>query len=82
MSLAEQLDAIRAGAATRVPQEQRAVMAEATNALRASGILDAVVKVGDRLPDFTLRNADGGEVRSPDLLARGPLVLTFFRGTW
>ena len=82
MSLAEQLDAIRAGAATRVPQEQRAIMADATNALRESGILDEVPKVGDRLPDFTLRNAEGDEVRSRDLLAHGPLVLTFFRGTW
>jgi hypothetical protein len=82
MSLAEQLDAIRAGAAKRVPPEQRAIMAEATDALRKSGILDGVPKAGDRLPDFTLHNADGDEVLSRDLLMRGPLVLTFFRGTW
>ena len=82
MSLAEQLDALRAGATARVPQEQRAIMAEATNALRESGILEGVPKVGDQLPEFRLRNAEGNEVRSHDLLARGPLVLTFFRGTW
>lgn len=82
MSLAEQLDAIRAGAAARVPQEQQAVMAEATNALRASGILDGTPKVGDRLPGFALRDAVGNEVRSRDLRARGPLVVTYFRGTW
>lgn len=82
MSLAEQLDAIRAGATTRVPPEQRAIMAEATNSLRKSGILDSVPKVGDRLPDFRLRNAEGVEVRARDLLVRGPLVLTFFRGVW
>jgi len=82
MSLADQLDAIRAGAAKRVPPEQRAIMAEATNALRESGILDGVPKVGDPLPDFELRSAEGEGVRSRELLARGPLVLTFFRGVW
>lgn len=82
MSLAEQLDAIRAGAVKRVPEAQRTVMADATRALRESGILEGAARVGDRLPDFTLPNADGDEVRSEDLLARGPLVLTFFRGTW
>ena len=82
MSLAEQLDAIRAGAAKRVPEEQRMIMAEATNALLESGILEGAPKIGDQLPEFTLRNAEGDEVRSTDLLERGPLVLTFFRGTW
>ncbi len=82
MSLAEQLDKIRAGAANRIPEEKRAVMAAATTALGASGILDKVVKVGQQLPEFALPNADGDEVRSGELLARGPLVLTFFRGTW
>ena len=57
-------------------------MGAATTALRASGILDSVVKVGDQLPDFALPNVEGTAVRSGDLLARGPLVLTFFRGTW
>jgi peroxiredoxin len=44
--------------------------------------LDGVVKVGDRLPSFALNNAFGQEVRSPELLAGGPLVVTVFRGTW
>jgi hypothetical protein len=82
MSLAERLDTIRAGAVTRVPAEQRAVMAGATEALRNSGIMAGVIKQGDRLPDFTLANARGETVRAADLLARGPLVLTVFRGSW
>ena len=39
MSLAEQLDTIRAGAAARIPPEQWAIMTGATTALRESGIL-------------------------------------------
>jgi hypothetical protein len=82
MSLAERLDSIRAGAATRVPPEQRALMSRATEELRHSGILDGVIKPGAKLPDFALANAQGTTVRSDALLAQGPLVLTVFRGSW
>src|SRR6266513_1026868 len=37
---------------------------------------------GDPLPGFALPNSYGQEVRSADLLAKGPLVLTFYRGAW
>ena len=33
-------------------------------------------------PAFALPNAAGETVRSADLLAKGPLVLTIFRGVW
>ncbi len=80
--LAEQLETIRLGADKRIPPEKRAIMHRATADLRASGILDRVIKVGDPLPPFALKNAFGQEVRSADLLATGPLVLTVFRGSW
>ena len=82
MSLAERLDTIRAGAASRVPPPQFAAMQRATDDLRASGILERVIKPGARLPEFALGNAHGETVRSSDLLAKGPLVLTVFRGGW
>jgi peroxiredoxin len=44
--------------------------------------MDGVIKVGDRLPDFALKNSHGQEVQSADLLVKGPLVLTVFRGSW
>jgi hypothetical protein len=82
MTLAERLDTIRQGADKRIPPDKRAIMHRATDDLRASGILDGVIKVGDPLPPFALRNAFGEEVRSSELLANGPLVLTVFRGSW
>jgi peroxiredoxin len=57
-------------------------MHRAIEELRASGIMDRLIKVGERLPSFALPNAYGQEVGSGDLLAKGPLVLTFFRGAW
>jgi peroxiredoxin len=44
--------------------------------------LPEALGVGDRAPDFELRNALGDEVRLSELLARGPVVLTFYRGAW
>lgn len=82
MSLAERLEVIRQGADKRIPPDKRAIMHRATDELRASGILDGVIKVGDRLPPFALNNAFGQEVRSSELLKNGPLVLTVFRGSW
>jgi hypothetical protein len=82
MALEDTLRGIREGSAWRIPADKAAIMHRATEALRASGIMDRVTKVGDPLPPFALPNADGHEVRSADLLATGPLVLTFFRGAW
>ena len=57
-------------------------MHRATAELIASGAADKALKVGDKAPAFTLKDADGVDVSSIDLLARGPLVVTFYRGVW
>jgi hypothetical protein len=82
MSLEQQLTAMREGAKSRVPPAGLAIMHRATEQLQQSGLAARAVGVGDRLPAFALLNQDGHEVRSTDLLTRGPLVLTFFRGVW
>src|SRR5476651_487023 len=82
MSLEEKLAAMRAAAATRIPPERQAIMHRATEDLRKSGILDRIVKVGQRMPAFELDDHDGRRVSSEDLLGGGPLVLSFFRGSW
>ena len=80
--LAERLARIQEGANQRIPPDKRAIMHRATDDLRASGIMDGVIKVGDPLPAFALKNSQEQEVLSADLLAKGPLVLTVFRGSW
>ena len=37
---------------------------------------------GDKAPDFSLVNAVGETVRLSDLLQKGKVVLTFYRGAW
>lgn len=40
------------------------------------------LKVGQQAPSFSLPNPDGNLVSSTELLAKGPLVVTFYRGSW
>lgn len=82
MSLDESLAKLREASAKRIPEEKRAVIGAFNQSLRDSGILDRTIKVGDALPPFALKNAHGAEVSSADLLAKGAVVLTVFRGHW
>jgi hypothetical protein len=82
MALEDTLRGLREASAKRIPADKAAIMHRATEELRRSGIMDRLVKIGDALPPFALSNAREQQVRSSDLLAKGPLVLTFFRGSW
>jgi hypothetical protein len=57
-------------------------MHRATAELKASGIEACALKVGDLAPAFALFNQDHVDVSSKDLLQRGPIVVSFFRGHW
>lgn len=50
--------------------------------LRESGALDKVLKKGDQAPEFNLRNQNGDIISSSELLKNGPLVVSFYRGSW
>ena len=82
MALKDKLDVMREAASKRIPPDKWALMNRATADLRASGILDRIVKVGQPMPTFAGRAHDDRSIASGDLLARGPLVLSFFRGHW
>ncbi len=82
MPLAEKLDAIREASAKRTSIDNRPMMGRAITDLRWSEILDDVPKVGDPLPDFSPKNAQGVELHQPDLLSQSAVVLTIFRGVW
>jgi peroxiredoxin len=58
------------------------IMDGATNDLRQSGIVEGALNVGGKIPRFVLSDALGKEVNVEDLLADGPLVMTFYRGGW
>ena len=82
MSLKEELNALRLKGESRRSPDVVANMHRAVDELRRSGAADRVLKIGDKMPDFALPNANEQIVESKALLAKGPLVLTFYRGRW
>lgn len=65
-----------------IPKPALAVMDTETSRLTASDLAAHALKVGDAAPDFILPDAHGLPVRFRSLLARGPVVVVFYRGGW
>ncbi|MEM9107946.1 MAG: peroxiredoxin-like family protein [Pseudomonadota bacterium] len=82
MTLQDQLDGFKAEFKKMAPAGAFDAFARSTQQLIDSGQAERAVKAGDMLPDFTLTDADRNEVSLKDLLAKGPVVLTFYRGVW
>ncbi|MGI2111888.1 peroxiredoxin-like family protein [Shewanella frigidimarina] len=82
MSLSSQLTEKRDANAANLPPEVLAIMSDATLNLKLSGIIDSAPKAGDKLAAFSLTNPLGVTRHLTDLLANGPLVVTFYRGNW
>lgn len=81
-SLGPRLDRIRQGFLRDASPESQAVVARATEALRSSGIMERIPRVGSLMPTFELLDSDGRPWRSTHALERGPLVVSFYRGAW
>ncbi len=87
MALQVRLDAFKAdfvsGRWLRQPtQEVLDTMSRGTAELIATGQAQRASRAGEVAPEFILNNPDGKPVSSRELLARGPLVISFYRGVW
>ncbi len=65
-----------------VPMEARAIHARTVAGLKAAGLSEGILPAGSKAPPFELKDHSSRLVASADLLARGRLVLCFFRGRW
>jgi peroxiredoxin len=50
--------------------------------IRKEGTIKDALKVGQSIPDFTLPDAFGAQISIKTLLAKGPVVIMFYRGEW
>ncbi len=83
LPLQGKLDAFKVEFDTRLaPPAAVEALHRSVEELIASGAADRALKAGDVAPEFTLPDPDGRPVSSKALLARGPLVVTFYRGIW
>lgn len=80
--LAQRLLEIKAGIAEYVRPESQAINERAVAEIAASGLAENILGVGATATAFVLQNHNEKEVSSRELLAKGPLVVNFFRGRW
>ena len=82
MTLQDQLNSLKANLEKSAPKEAVKIIHRATSDLSNSGIMDGVVKTGDKAPEFNSAINSEKEFRLKDFLTKGPLVLSFYRGKW
>jgi hypothetical protein len=80
--LRQRIEAFQKDFLTKVPKEALGTLVKGIEEMVAAGIGRESVKLGDRAPDFRLPNASGEPVTLASLLARGPVVVAFYRGAW
>src|SRR5215467_12208289 len=69
-------------ATTRSKQDAADAMRSATEYLIATRQAEQALKAGNCAPAFRLRDQRGVEVASETLLKHGPLLFTFYTGSW
>lgn len=87
MTLQAKLDAFKADFEAgkppySVPRSVIDTMHRGTDELIASGAATRALKAGDIATLFVLNDPDGKSVSAAELLAQGPLVVSFYRGVW
>jgi len=81
-SLKEDLAAQKQKWEAALPGEATKLLKQATQRLVESSVAKPLLTAGDKFPQFSLPNAVGNAVNSEDMLARGPMVVCFYRGGW
>jgi peroxiredoxin len=82
MSLKAQIDAFNVQKEANLPADVLALMNTTNEELIAQHIKNNALQVGDKVEDFTLANHLGKNVELIDLLKKGPVVISFYRGAW
>jgi peroxiredoxin len=82
----QELDEFRENMQKQMPKEAweqgERIGNEMTDAVIARGGMEKVLKVGKKIPAFTMNDAFGKPVASKDLLKKGATVFVFYRGAW
>ena len=82
MSLTEQLNDLKQQLGLEIPHEILVEIGQFLQGLAQSGIEKTSCQAGNKVPSFVLPNVAGRMVSSEALLAKGPMVISFYRGVW
>ncbi|NER01459.1 MAG: AhpC/TSA family protein [Okeania sp. SIO3C4] len=82
MELTKNLQELQTEIEAKLPEDAKAKMDKAVVDLANSDIVDNSLKVGEKVPNFSLPNAVGNIVELNSLLVESPVVISFYRGGW
>ena len=80
-TLREQTDAKIAAGRKAKPEFMEGVD-EIINEAKAKDLGNKAIQINQQAPRFELPNQEGKQILLDDLLAKGPVVITFYRGDW
>ena len=79
-TLKTQLDEVSKG--SHPPAKTQKVMNSSLEELRKARLTERAAKKGGAFPAFSLPGTQGKTYDSAELLKQGPLIVTFYRGSW
>jgi peroxiredoxin len=82
MALATQLNEVLDNFGKNAPESVVKAIAKSRSDFASEFKPEDAIQVGQTLPSFDLPNAVGEQIKSTDLLSKGPLLITFYRGEW
>jgi len=82
MTLQQQIKDFQAETLPSMPEHVKTVLFGGLQNMVNSFSKEGALKVGDKIPAFSLNSATGGLVTSINLLKEGPIVISFYRGGW
>ncbi|MDH5436212.1 MAG: AhpC/TSA family protein, partial [Gammaproteobacteria bacterium] len=78
----EQNQALMTNFMNQLSGEQQTIVQQEMGKIVSSGLGEKVIKTGSTVPDFSLIDASGNDIRLYELLQNGPVVISFYRGGW
>ncbi|MBB1327630.1 AhpC/TSA family protein [Pseudoalteromonas sp. SR45-1] len=82
MSLKAQIDAYNVQKDAKLPADVLALMNTTNEELIAQHIKDNALQIGQKVENFSLANHNGENIELADLLKKGPVIISFYRGGW
>jgi peroxiredoxin len=82
MSLATDLSTFTDAANARMPKEHSRAISKSIEDFAQTWNPANAISAGQQFPDFSLPDATGKQVSMKELLAKGPLLISFYRGEW
>ncbi len=82
MELYKRIEEMQKEMLRRIPKETLETIMTENKKIIMSGIEEGALKVGQKIPEFRLNNHQNRTISSTELLGKGPLIISFYRGSW